>query len=185
LLISYTNIKYSIQILKNYSKTDIRLVMKNYVEKNITEGSKILLEDRYNYSPFLLPDKIPVEYDSIYYVNRQRMKRKYFETLSKYGKARKFNITFLNIPLEGIRMKNYLFPDKKYLLENFDYIIICQEIRERFKSPIPEDNNILSKFLNSGYDFYYNILPQFEFFQLKNESGQYQFIYKLAQNSAL
>lgn len=159
IILSIGNIDDSFSYLKSYLKKDSRIIAKEYIEKNIPLGSKILLEDLYNYSPYILPIKQPTEYDAPPFEHRKELKRKYFQILTNYGNEPKYKLSFLNIPLEGKRLFSFKFPDKEYIINNFDYVVINTSISSRLRNVTPSNH---SDFIKKAYQFYYEILPEFE-----------------------
>ncbi|HPG31234.1 MAG TPA: hypothetical protein PKY81_12025 [bacterium] len=173
LFVSIFHIKHSISYLKTYFVKDNRIITKEYIEKNIPAGSRILLEDIYNYSPYILPSEMPVEYDAPDGEHRKRLKRKYFQLLIDYGKAPKYKLTFLNVPLEGKRLLTFDFPDENYLRANFDYAIINRNISSRFENLKSKNQN---GFIEKARHFYFNVLDK-----LNCERGGYFKIYKTSK----
>jgi len=149
----YKNIEY----IKSLTKVDDRILAKKYIEENIAENSKILLEDLYDYSPYILPADLPIIYDEPKISSRKKLKQIYFENLIKYGRSKKFKLTFLNIPLEGERLLTFKFPDLNFIKNNFDYVIISNSIYYRFKNYNGNDT-----FMLSAKKFYFEDLMQFK-----------------------
>ncbi len=162
LIIFFLYIPYSYKEIKkyliNYIQYDYRKSAKDYVELNIEENKTIVIEDRYFYSPYILPSMMPLEWDYKNIGKRNSLKKKYFDLLIKYGISKKYKLIILNVPLEGSKMETFEFPDLQYLKDNCDYVITNRLYYSRFDKYYMKK----SEFEKKAEKFYYEILPVFE-----------------------
>jgi len=173
LISSFSAFRKNLNYIQSLKFKDIRILAKEYIENTIPENSRILLEDRFDYSPYILPSAAPQEYDAINPA-REKIKQKYFELLIQYGAGKKYNIIFINVPLEGQRLLTFKFPTLEYLQNNCDYIVINEAYSYRFRDSKDSKNN----FMNDAYKFYFETLKNFEIIsELKNSTGTIK-IYK-------